>query len=98
MDSPLAPATNSPPAALPVNTRVTTWSGELGTVVYLRPDGYIGVRLDGVPGLWEYDGHQLTSDRLPDDAFDDVPTVEVPRVILDQDSQRWRAQVLAVRS
>ena len=47
-----------PTAILPTGTRVTTWDGHSGVILYAR-DGWYGVRVDGEPGNWEYQGVQL---------------------------------------
>jgi hypothetical protein len=44
------------------NTRVSTWDGHRGTVLYVTADGWVGVRIDGETTTWEYQGVQLESE------------------------------------
>lgn len=40
-------------------TKVTTWDGHNGTVVYRRKDGWYGVRIDGELRIDEWQADQL---------------------------------------
>lgn len=40
-------------------TKVRTWDGHTGTVLYISPSGWYGVRIDGELGVYEWQRSQL---------------------------------------